>query len=173
MPIKPKKKPNFFVWLRSQLRSISRKHPPIYEALAAAKRPYVGDNPRQKICYECAKCLNTFNAKEIAVDHRIDCGTLTCWEDVQGFMERLFCGKEGLDVLCHTCHDVKSYMSKHNVSEKEAILLKEVIRVFKEESKDDIIQFILDFSFIKEYNVKTEKDRKKAVEEIFRFAEEE
>lgn len=121
----------FWTWLRSGLRSMSRRYPPIYEALAAAKRPYTGDNKKQKVCYECAKCKSLESAKNVAVDHRIDCGKLTSWEDVQGFMQRLFCEKGGLDVLCHSCHDVKTYMTRYNVSEEEAILAKRVAETMK------------------------------------------
>ena len=121
----------FWTWLRSGLRSMSRRYPPIYEALAAAKRPYVGPNTKQKVCYECAKCKSLESAKNVAVDHRIDCGSLASWEDVQGFMQRLFCEKGGLDVLCHQCHDLKTYMTKYNVSEADAIIAKEVARLMK------------------------------------------
>ena len=47
-----KKKPDLFVWLRSGLRRLSRRYPPIYEALAAAEVPYVGENKRKKWLYQ-------------------------------------------------------------------------------------------------------------------------
>ena len=149
---KPKKKSvpfdekRFFVWLRSALRSASRRYPPIYEALAAAKRPYTGNNPRQKVCYECASCGIMASTKEVAVDHRIDCGKLASWDDVQGFMERLFCGPDGLDVLCHECHDCKTYMTNHNVTMAEAKLMKDVLKVLKGTVKD-VTQFCKDYGY--------------------------
>ena len=158
-----KKKLEFFTWLRSGLRSISRKHAPIYEALAAAKRPYVGDNPRQKVCYECAKCFKTYAAKEVAVDHRIDCGTLKCWDDVKTFMERLFCSKEGLDVLCHTCHDAKTLAAKKGVSFEEAKLLKEVIAIIKENNVDDIVDFCYSYGYFDCSNAAKRKDNVEAI----------
>ena len=128
----PKKPFNLFVWLRSSLRAASRRYPPIYEALAAAKRPYTGSNPRQKVCYECAYCGSLEPAKGVAIDHRIDCGKLTSWSDVQGFMQRLFCEKGGLDVLCHKCHDIKTYMTKNDVTWDEAVLMKDVLEILKQ-----------------------------------------
>ena len=166
--MKVKKKPDFFVWLRSSLRKISQRHPPIYSALAAAKRPYTGDNPRQRVCFECAKCKGLFSSKQVAVDHRTDCGSLKSWDDVQGFMERLFCGEEGLDVLCSECHDKKSYMTKHNVSEEEAEIQKYVINLLKSEQKSDIILFIESWDFNEEYLTGNEAQRRKALVEIFR-----
>lgn len=164
---KPKKKPDFFVWLRSSLRKISQRHPPIYAALAAAKRPYTGDNPRQRVCYECAKCHGLFSAKQVAVDHRVECGALQSWDDVQGFMERLFCGEEGLDVLCDDCHSIKTYMAKHNVSEEDAIIAKYVIEILKTESKEDIINFIEMFDWENKYLTNNEKERRLSLVAIF------
>ena len=39
---------NDYTWLRSQLRRISRRWPPVYKALVNAKVPYTGDNKRKK-----------------------------------------------------------------------------------------------------------------------------
>ena len=163
--MKAKKKPEFFTWLRSGLRSLSRKHAPIYEALAAAKRPYIGNNPRQKICYLCAKCQNTFSAKEVAVDHRLDAGSLKGWEDVQGFMQRLFCGREGLDILCNNCHDVKTYATKHNVTEEQALFEKDLIAIMKNPIQE-VIDFIAAHDYNNEYAVNNAVNRKAAVRMI-------
>ena len=167
--VKAKKKPDFFTWLRSSLRKISQRHPPIYAALAAAKRPYTGDNPRQRVCFECAKCKGLFSSKQVAVDHRTDCGSLKSWDDVQGFMERLFCGEEGLDVLCHNCHDIKTYMAKHGVPEREAVVAKEVINILKTESKEDVINFIEMWNFNGNYLTNNEASRRMSLLEIYTF----
>ena len=112
----PKKQPEFFTWLRSTLRAASRRYPTLYKALAAAKRPYKGPNTRQKVEYVCAMCKQGFPAKEVSIDHIIDAGSLKCWEDLQGFSQRLFCSLEELQVLCKKCHDSKSYSTKNNVT---------------------------------------------------------
>ena len=166
--MKAKKKPDFFTWLRSGMRKLSQRHPPLYEAKADAKRPYVGSNPRQKICFECAKCKALVSAKECAVDHIEDAGALTSWEDLEGFARRLFCPKEGLQLLCDICHDKKTYMTKHNVTEEEAQIQKFVISLLKSESKSDIILFIESWDFNEEYLTGNEAQRRKALVEIFR-----
>jgi hypothetical protein len=169
---KTKKPVNFFVWLRSSLRKISQRHPPIYAALAAAKRPYVGDNPRQKICYECAKCKGLFSAKQVAVDHVVEAGKLQGWEDVQGFMQRLFCDESGLAVLCHDCHSIKTYMFKNSVTEEEAIIQKEVINILKTESKEDVVNFIEMWGWTSNieghYLTNNEASRRMSLLEIYR-----
>lgn len=138
---KKKPKPNFFVWLRSGLRSLSRKHQPIYEALADAKRPYKGSNARQKFVYCCALCGGDFPAKEVSVDHREECGSLLGWDDIQGFMERLFCEKQGLDVLCDSCHSCKTYSSRYDVTMEEARYCLDVI-AFMKQPKEEVVAFL-------------------------------
>lgn len=34
----------------------------------------------------------------------IPCGSLRSFDEVSGFMERLFCEGDGLAVRCHACH---------------------------------------------------------------------
>ena len=142
-PSEPFTEKKLLVWLRSAMRSASRRFPPLYEALADAKEPYVGSNPRQKICYRCAECKNTFAAKEVAIDHIVDCGSLTSWNDIQGFMQRLFCTKEGLQILCHDCHDLKTHMAKSGLSKEEARRDKQIIFLLKPTNKSKM-QALLD-----------------------------
>ena len=72
--------------------------------MTAARRPYVGDNKRQKWEYACWICGGYFKGTEVQVDHIIPCGTLRVWDDLVGFVQRLFCEIEGFRVLCHGCH---------------------------------------------------------------------
>jgi 5-methylcytosine-specific restriction endonuclease McrA len=46
------------------------------------------------------------------VDHIIPAGTLTCSSDLAGFIERLFCEQENLQVLCERCHDAKTKLER-------------------------------------------------------------
>lgn len=93
----------------SVLRSGTRRYPPKYECLADA---YVGQLINKKtgrLCkhYRCAMCGEVFPSSEVNVNHiepvvSIENG-FTTWDD---FIERLFCVKELLNVLCKPCHDV-------------------------------------------------------------------
>lgn len=49
-------------------------------------------------------CCNWFPGKEIEVDHIVPAGRLRSFEDIGGFVERLFCERENLMVLCEQCH---------------------------------------------------------------------
>jgi len=73
-----------------------------------ARRAYKGPNKRQKFEYQCAECSRWFPEKKINVDHIVPAGSLNCAADLPGFVERLFCEDNNLQVLCTTCHDKKT-----------------------------------------------------------------
>ena len=73
--------------------------------------------------------------------------------------------------MCNICHDKKTYMTKHNVTEEEAEIQKYVISLLKSESKSDIILFIESWQGVfnnEEYLTGNEAQRRKALVEIFR-----
>lgn len=104
----------FWGFIRSGLRSKANRYPVKYAVLADAKRPYTGDNKRQKFEYLCAVCKKYHPQKQIEVDHITPAGKLSCYEDLPGFVERLFCGKEGLRVVCKDCHREITRQHKEN-----------------------------------------------------------
>lgn len=98
----------FWSFLRSGLRSTYNKWPPKWEVLTAAKRPYEGAGKQQKWEYQCSECRHWFKQKDVSVDHIVPAGALNSFDDIAGFVERLFVGTPGLQVLCRTCHDLKT-----------------------------------------------------------------
>lgn len=102
----------FWSFIRSALRQKSRWWKPITQCKLQAKRPYKGPNKRQKFEYQCAQCLKWHADKHINVDHIIPAGSLNCANDLPGFVERLFCEADNLQVLCETCHNVKTQKEK-------------------------------------------------------------
>lgn len=98
---KKKKGPNRNTFAKGALRRASLMWPPISEARRLARK--------ERGRYECAMCKELFKDKEVQVDHRnpvID--IKEGWQGWDSYIERLFCEVEFLDVLCKTCHDVKS-----------------------------------------------------------------
>ena len=118
----------FFGFLRSLLRQGFNKYPPKYEALNEAVHiiPITDDDGEQlryksgkqkgKLKYgkryRCATCAQYFLQKEVQVDHITPAGSLRSYEDLPIFAARLFCGREGLQVLCKTCHTEKTNEEK-------------------------------------------------------------
>jgi 5-methylcytosine-specific restriction endonuclease McrA len=102
----------FWSFIRSALRQKSRWWKPITECKMKARRAYKGPSKRQKFEYQCNNCKAWFPEKQINVDHIKPAGSLNCKEDLAGFVERLFCEQDNLQVLCESCHDVKTKLEK-------------------------------------------------------------
>lgn len=102
----------FWAFIRSGLRQKSRRWRPIFESLAAAKRPSKSKNKRLKWEYKCAKCKRWKPGSEVSVDHKQPVGSLRSSADLAGFVERLFCEVDNLQVLCQGCHDRKTKEDK-------------------------------------------------------------
>ncbi len=94
----------YFSFIRSGLRRLWSKYPVKYQALQDARKPYDGEDKRTKWLYQCNICKEHFKGKEVEVDHLIPAGSLKDYSDLAGFVERLFCSKEDLQVLCKPCH---------------------------------------------------------------------
>lgn len=102
----------FWSFIRSALRQKSRWWKPITQVKLASRRKYKGPNKRQQYEYLCASCNQYFPEKKINVDHKVPAGSLNCSQDLPGFVERLFCESDNLQVLCETCHDQKTQAEK-------------------------------------------------------------
>jgi 5-methylcytosine-specific restriction endonuclease McrA len=98
----------FFGFLRSALRAAFNKYPPKYECLNRAKQPYKGEDKRRKFVYICNECGGEFKNTQVQVDHITPAGSLKAFKDLPGFCERLFCGVDGLQLLCKSCHTKKT-----------------------------------------------------------------
>lgn len=100
----------FRSWIRSQLRRMSQRWKPIYEAKRQARREAtVADKARWgnriKYVYGCAGCGGWFPEKLVAVDHIEPCGSLIdVAVDAGPFLLRLLCEMDGLRILCDPCH---------------------------------------------------------------------
>jgi hypothetical protein len=94
----------YFGFIRSALRSAFRKWGPKHEAKKEAKVAYN--------TYVCASCDGWFGATQVEVDHIEPAGSLRCYEDLPGFVERMFCEAEGFQVLCKDCHQQKTNEEK-------------------------------------------------------------
>lgn len=98
----------YWAFIRSCLRQKSRYWKPILVAKLAAKQDYEGPNKRQKFEYICNSCKQGFMEKDINVDHIKAAGALNCGDDLKEFVETLFCEVDNLQVLCETCHNIKT-----------------------------------------------------------------
>ena len=103
-------------FLISILRRATYRWPPRTEALKEGRK--------ERNAYVCAMCKDTYKNNEIVLDHIkpvVDPKTgFTTWDD---YIERMFPEKEGFQVLCSSCHDIKTEledeMRKHFNKERK------------------------------------------------------
>lgn len=96
----------YWSFIRSALRRAWSKFPNKFRVLNAAKRNV--KKGRQKYEYQCCECKKWWAGKFVSVDHKIPAGSLRSLEDLAGFVGRLFCREEDLQVMCTKCHHIKT-----------------------------------------------------------------
>ena len=108
----------FWGFIRASLRNRSRFWKPILETKKNARRAYKGENKRQKWEYQCNICKNWFMDKETSVDHIQPVGTLRGAQDLPEFVENLFCESNNLQLICSSCHHLKTQKERNDLSGK-------------------------------------------------------
>jgi hypothetical protein len=103
----------FWAFIRSGLRKLSQKWPPIVRhAFNSCRRPSQSKNKRLKWEHQCDECKNWFPRKEVQADHIEPCGSLKSFDDIPRFVERLLCELSGIRVLCVSCHKAKTQLER-------------------------------------------------------------
>lgn len=105
------------------LRQGTRRYPPKYETLNDAKTDKK-INPKTKRLaqhFRCALCMCEFPQKDVQVDHvKPVVDPKKGFVDWNTYIERLFCDKKNMQVLCSGCHSAKTKQEKEkrNVKSK-------------------------------------------------------
>ena len=109
-------------FVTSTLRAGSRKWPPKYETLNAAKTEKKVNKATGRLAqhYLCAMCEQEYTQKDVQVDHIkpvIDPKKgFVSWDT---YIDRMFCEGKNLQVLCKICHAEKTKIEKE-ISKKHA-----------------------------------------------------
>jgi 5-methylcytosine-specific restriction endonuclease McrA len=97
----------YWQFIRSALRQATMRYPVIQNFKKKGRRSVTGK--RHKYEYQCVECKKWFMDKEISVDHIVPAGSLKTYDDLPGFVERLFCEEDNLQILCKdNCHQAKT-----------------------------------------------------------------
>ena len=93
-------------FIKSGLRLLSRKWPVKWGVLddACVGRKVNASTGKMAKHYTCDLCKGEFPAKDVEVDHInpvIPTSGFVSWDET---IERMFCEKDGLRVLCKECH---------------------------------------------------------------------
>lgn len=95
----------------SVLRSGTRRYPPKYQCLNAAKTEKKINEKTGRLAqhYRCAGCNGEFTSTNIAVDHIAPVvDPKVGFVDWNTFIDRLFCTEDNLQALCTECHSTKT-----------------------------------------------------------------
>lgn len=114
-PIPNWSKAKFKGWIISLLRKGTLRYPPRNEVLKEAKteKKINPSSGRMAQHYKCAKCRQEFPLSKVYVDHVVPVvDPVIGFIDWNNYIERMFCHKENLQVLCSVCHDAKTAIEK-------------------------------------------------------------
>ena len=92
----------FFSFLRSALRGAHIRWPPAQNVMKQGRRTVTGK--RHKYEHQCSICNKWKQQKDIEKDHIIPVGSLNCFDDLPGFVKRLFVDESGYRKVCTLCH---------------------------------------------------------------------
>jgi 5-methylcytosine-specific restriction endonuclease McrA len=95
----------------SVLRAGTRRWPPKYETLNAAKTEKKINKRTKRLAqhYLCAICEDEFPATNVQVDHIIPVvDPVKGFKDWNTFIKRLFCEASNLQTVCKECHKRKT-----------------------------------------------------------------
>ena len=123
----------FAAWLQSALRAVWTKHP-IKLSLVQSRRVAlkVGSKAKPIFHIQCFHCKKMYKLREIEVNHKTQVRGLLKLEDRYRFLDNLLLVQpEDLELLCHECHGIVTYMERYGVSRREAIIEKKCIAFSK------------------------------------------
>jgi 5-methylcytosine-specific restriction endonuclease McrA len=115
----PARKKAFII---SVLRSGSRRWPQKYETLNEAKTEKKINKATGRLAqhFLCKGCSKEFPAKLVQVDHvKPVVDPAIGFQNWDTFIERLFCDKGNLQVLCKACHDFKTSLEKQKTKKEK------------------------------------------------------
>ena len=126
---KKTKKYNANSAIRSALRRTFSRSPLVREVMHLVRRErdwFKKDGTKAtkpRVEFQCYQCNEWYMGKDIQVDHKNpvvdpDVGFI----NFDTYIDRLFCQKENLSVLCKTCHKVKTDSEKAQAVERRARL---------------------------------------------------
>ena len=135
----------FMAWVRSGLRQgLWNKHPVKMELLNSQRRKIKNPNPNPRKGaelvwgYECACCGNDYRQADVEVDHMVGEFSLKTIDDLVNFFKKLvFVTPADLQIVCKTCHGIKTYSERYGVSMVEAEATKMALETLKENKHNE------------------------------------
>ena len=122
-----KNESQYLTWLRGQFRKIWMDYILKNEFLSDSCKPVSAEekamhglHKRTKTAGKCVFCHHMFGKSNLQVDHIIPVGSMKTYAEAPGYLLRLLCSKENMQLTCKPCHDIKTYADKHDMSFENA-----------------------------------------------------
>lgn len=130
----------FTAWLQSALRSVWSKHPSKLNLIKKKQFMLVTVKGKKGTWHiQCDHCKKATKVRDIECNHKKQVGGLLKLEDRYRFLDNLLLVQESdLELLCHDCHGIVTYIERYGVSRRDAIIEKKVIAFSKLPDKEQI-----------------------------------
>ena len=150
-------------WLRGQLRRIWANWPLKNDFKKSKLEPVQPhhniSSKRVKNVGQCQKCLNYFAASNMEVDHKQQAGSIgKTPESVGVWLFDLLCSTDNMQLLCKSCHKIKSYADRIGCTFEQAEHKKKII-AFKALTEQEQIDTLLSLGLSKTEIAVTKSDR--------------
>lgn len=101
-------KARFNSFIKSSLRTASVRWEPRYSVLKDAYTITQTNVKTGRMAkhFECNSCHGQFPQKDVEVNHKVPVVPVAGFDSWDQVIERLFCEKDGLEVLCKPCHKI-------------------------------------------------------------------
>ena len=103
--------------VRSNIRQTWMMHPVRLLKLELTRIPDMDPTTRTKWLWECECCKGRFKGPDVVTDHIKGEHQLKSFADMEQFAKSiLHVSLDDLQILCHNCHDIKTYSERYDVS---------------------------------------------------------
>jgi len=155
-------------WLRGQLRRVWANWPLKNDFKKSKLEPvqlhHNITNKRVKSVGQCQKCLNYFAASNLEIDHITEAGSIgKTPESVGLWLFDLLCSTDNMQILCKSCHKIKSYADRIGCTFEEAEHKKKII-AFKSLTEREQTDILLSLGLSDKEIAKTKTGRSKQYE---------
>lgn len=114
--------------LRSAVRQVWMYHPTKLSFMMKKSFPDMDMTTRTKWLIPCSMCKNNFKLTDVACDHKKGEHSLKTFDDLIDFANSILgVSHDDLDILCHNCHNCKTFSERYGVTLEEAFKEKPVI----------------------------------------------
>lgn len=114
--------------LRSSVRKSWMQSPVRLLKLELARLPDLDPKTRTKWYCHCEHCKNKFKMDDVEVDHISGEHPLLTLGDIEKFARSILdVTLDDLQIFCKTCHDIKTYAERYDMTFEEATIEKKVV----------------------------------------------